>query len=49
MSQTLNSAIEYHRQGKLDKAELIYRQILADVQTRCDAIGLAIAKTYLRF
>ncbi|MCE9564162.1 MAG: tetratricopeptide repeat protein [Planctomycetes bacterium] len=40
MSQAFNDAIQLHKQGELDQAELIYRQILDEIPTYSDAIHL---------
>src|SRR5580658_10801944 len=40
VSQIFNSAVQLHRQGKLDQAELIYRQILDEIPTHADSLHL---------
>ncbi len=40
MSQTFNNAVQLHRQGNLDQAELIYRQILDEIPTHADSLHL---------
>lgn len=40
MSQAFNNAIQLHRQGQLDQAELIYRQILDETPDNADALHL---------
>jgi tetratricopeptide (TPR) repeat protein len=40
MSQALNTAVQLHRQGKIDQAELIYRQILDETPDNPDALHL---------
>ncbi len=40
MSQVFQNAIQLHRQGRLDQAELIYRQILDETPDHADAIHL---------
>jgi tetratricopeptide (TPR) repeat protein len=40
MSYTLNSAVELHKSGQLDQAELIYRQILDDDPDQPEALHL---------
>jgi Flp pilus assembly protein TadD len=40
MSQAFNRAVQLHRQGQLDQAELIYRQILDETPDHADALHL---------
>jgi tetratricopeptide (TPR) repeat protein len=40
MSQAFLAAVQLHRQGKLDQAELIYRQILDEAPQHADALHL---------
>src|SRR5580692_4529797 len=40
MSQAFNHAVQLHRQGQLDQAELIYRQILDEMPTHADSLHL---------
>jgi len=40
MSQAFNNAVQLHRQGNLDQAELIYRQILDEIPTHADSLHL---------
>lgn len=40
MSQAFNNAIQLHRAGKLDQAELVYRQILDETPDHADALHL---------
>jgi tetratricopeptide (TPR) repeat protein len=40
MSHAFNNAVQLHRQGKLDQAELIYRQILDETPDNADALHL---------
>lgn len=40
MSQAFNNAIQLHKQGNLDQAELIYRQILDETPDHADALHL---------
>jgi tetratricopeptide (TPR) repeat protein len=40
MSQDFNTAVQLHRQGKLDQAELLYRQILDETPNHADAVHL---------
>lgn len=40
MSQAFNEAIQLHKKGQLDQAELIYRQILDEMPTHSDALHL---------
>jgi tetratricopeptide (TPR) repeat protein len=40
MSQAFNTAVQLHRQGNLDQAELIYRQILDETPTHADSLHL---------
>jgi tetratricopeptide (TPR) repeat protein len=40
MSQAFNTAVQLHRQGNLDQAELIYRQILDETPNHADSLHL---------
>lgn len=40
MSQAFNDALELHRRGDIDRAELIYRQILDETPDHADALHL---------
>ncbi len=40
MSQAFNNAVQLHKQGNLDQAELIYRQILDETPAHPDALHL---------
>ncbi len=40
MSQDFNNAVQLHKQGKLDQAELLYRQILDEMPDHADALHL---------
>ena len=40
MSNAFNLAVQLHRQGNLDQAELIYRQILDEMPTHADSVHL---------
>ena len=40
MSQTFHTAVQLHKQGKIDQAELIYRQILDESPDNPDALHL---------
>jgi tetratricopeptide (TPR) repeat protein len=40
MSQAFNNAVQLHKQGKLDQAELLYRQILDEMPDHADSMHL---------
>ena len=40
MSQTFHNAVQLHKEGKIDQAELIYRQILDETPENADALHL---------
>ena len=40
MSQAFNNAVQLHKQGQIDQAELIYRQILDENPSHADALHL---------